>query len=123
MIGALTAREIKEIINKSGNYYPFGNDYLGYGIPRCSAILQILKDEEVTALSPEKVICPRKKYVIKRKFKRKYVVAFHKKTDFKVVEREVYRPEKSKVKIVKHPEATQTSVPIRSLKYFGNHLK
>jgi len=108
----LTAREIKEIINQSGNYYPFGNNYLGYGIPRCSAILQILKNEEVTAISPKKVTCPKNKYVIKGKFNRKYIVAFHKKAEFKVVEREIYRPEKSKVKIVKHPEATRTSVLI-----------
>ncbi len=110
--GTLSAQEIKDIIIKSGNYYPYGNDYIGYGIPRCSAILQLLHGQEVTSPKPEKVTTSKNKYLIRKEITRNYVVAFHKKRNFKVVEREVYRPEGSKIKIVRHPEATQTSVLI-----------
>lgn len=42
----LNAVEIKELIDRSGHLYPYGNNYVGYGIPSCRRILQLLDGED-----------------------------------------------------------------------------
>ncbi len=40
----LTSFQIKELIEKSGHLYPYGNNYVGYGIPLASRIIEISKN-------------------------------------------------------------------------------
>lgn len=39
--------QIKNALYKSGNLYPYKNNYIGYGVPDCEKLVKILKDEEV----------------------------------------------------------------------------
>ena len=43
----LTNKKIFEIIEKSGNLYPFGNNFVGYGVPNSEKILKLLKGENL----------------------------------------------------------------------------
>ncbi len=40
----LTSAEVRSIIHKSGHLYPFGNNYLGYGVPDARKILGLIKN-------------------------------------------------------------------------------
>jgi len=42
-----SAKEIFELIEKSGNLYPYGNNYLGYGVPNCQIALDLLDKKTV----------------------------------------------------------------------------
>ena len=44
----LTAKEIKSILQKSGHIYPFGNNYVGYGMPDAKKIIKLLEDRDAT---------------------------------------------------------------------------
>ncbi len=41
----LTNQEIKTIIEKSGNLYPYGNNFVGYGIPNAAKIVSLVNDK------------------------------------------------------------------------------
>lgn len=40
----LSATELKQIIMKSAHLYPYGNNYVGYGVPLASRALKLMKD-------------------------------------------------------------------------------
>ncbi|PIY07639.1 MAG: hypothetical protein COZ18_16420 [Flexibacter sp. CG_4_10_14_3_um_filter_32_15] len=42
-----TNKEIFETIEKSASLYPFGNNYIGYGIPKASTAIKILEEKKV----------------------------------------------------------------------------
>ncbi len=42
---AMRIDEVKEILKKSGHIYPFGNNYLGYGIPNVERILKLIENK------------------------------------------------------------------------------
>jgi subtilisin family serine protease len=44
----LTNKQLKHIIEKSGHLYPYGNNYVGYGVPNAAKALQLLKDSTLT---------------------------------------------------------------------------
>jgi hypothetical protein len=109
---SLTAKEIREIIMMSGNYYPYGNDYLGFGVPDARVIWDILHDQYSKERQPTLVKASRDTYPFKKEYERNYIVAYHKVDSFKVIKREIYRPVKAKFKINRFEDASQTSVLI-----------
>lgn len=43
---SLTNREVKAIIERSGHLYPYGNNYMGYGLPLADRVMTLVKDPE-----------------------------------------------------------------------------
>ncbi len=108
----LSASEIKSIIQKSGSYYPYGNDYIGYGVPDCKVILGLLMNGKLPENKAFEITTSRDKVVVKSEYKRNYVVVFHKVDGFKVINREVYRPDNERIKITRYPGASQSTALI-----------
>ena len=102
----LSAPEIREIIERSGNLYPYGNNYVGYGVPDCRKILDQLKEKEIEEKKAR--IVSGKKIKIDPK-DQSYLVVYHKK-GVRVIHKETYRPEGKRVKISKFKGAEQSTV-------------
>lgn len=47
----LTNREVIELIEKSSHLYPYGNNYVGYGVPQASRVLAMLKKQPLPVTS------------------------------------------------------------------------
>lgn len=47
----LTNREVMDIIEKSSHLYPYGNNYVGYGVPQASRALALLRHQELPSTS------------------------------------------------------------------------
>lgn len=43
----LTNKQVMEIIEKSSHLYPYGNNYVGYGVPQASRALALLKNQSL----------------------------------------------------------------------------
>lgn len=109
----LTVDNIRKMIEMSANFYPHGNNYLGYGVPRCSILLNLMDGKD--SPEPTKIISTKKSHVVIRgKIQGKYIVTYPKINDREVIERLVFRPDKNKIKIKRHKEAAQTSVLINN---------
>lgn len=106
----LTNLQIMDILKKSGHFYPYPNNYLGYGVPTCPKVLQIMDGKKPEKVKVRKTSKNRLK--LKNDFEVKYLVAFHKKNATHVLARVVYRPMGKKVKIKRYGEAHQTSLLI-----------
>jgi hypothetical protein len=113
----LSAQEIRTIIEKAGSYYPYGNDYVGYGVPRSSIVLKILQDRTFVTQQPARYESTKNKLKIPIPFENNYIVVFHKKDRFHVIRREVIRGESPGVLIKKWESARQSTVLIDNRVY------
>ena len=43
---SLSNKKLMDIVEKSGHLYPYGNNYIGYGIPQGSRALELIKNPE-----------------------------------------------------------------------------
>ena len=108
----LTNLEIIDIIKKSAHLYPYGNNYMGYGVPTCGNILKILEGEEDHIVRPEEIHSNKDQIVLKRNFKENYVVTYHKRDGRIVTSKVVYKTISKRLKIKRLDGAPQTSVLI-----------
>ena len=108
----LTNLEIIDVIKKSAHLYPYGNNYMGYGVPTCGNVLKILEDKEDHIVRPEKIYSSKDQITLKRNFKENYVVTYHKRDGRIVTSKVVYKTLSKRLKIKRLDEAVQTSVLI-----------
>ena len=104
---SLTNFEIIELFQKAGNFYPYPNNYLGYGVPTCEEILKVYDNQQRALNQP---IHSNKNFVsIKIPDDVKYTVAFHKMDSVHVLHRIIYR-QNGKLKIKRPEGVVQTSI-------------
>jgi len=100
----LTNFEIMEIIEKAGHLYPFGNNYLGYGVPDLDRILKLMEDPEADLGNAELISTTENSVKLKKNtFDTNYIVIFHKKNEKDVVYQEVKKLNRRRF-VVKKPE-------------------
>ncbi len=105
-----TGIEIKEIIEKSGNLFPYGNNYLGYGVPKSSVALQLLDGKEAPSKIERKMAVGKDKMIIRVSAKDlKDAVVFHKRKQFFVDKQILTKPSGNKFKIAKPKGVTQST--------------
>jgi len=107
---AATGIEIKEIIEKSGHLYPFGNNYLGYGVPKTSTALNLLEGKDAINSIERKNALSKNEVIIKMASKSvEDAVIFHKRKQFYVNQQVLMKPTGSKYKIKKPNGTTQST--------------
>ncbi|MFT6865301.1 MAG: subtilisin family serine protease [Cyclobacteriaceae bacterium] len=106
----LTNFEIMDILEKASNFYPFANNYVGYGVPTCSNIIKLLEGKENELIRPEEIHTTKNSVKIKVSNDVKTVVVFHKKDERNVMHRINLKPHKNKVQIAKTSGSQQCSV-------------
>jgi subtilisin family serine protease len=106
-----SAKEIIKAIEQSGNLYPIGNNFIGYGIPNAARALQILQGEATDRAYQN--VKAKDSYLIARQAKPDEITAvFHKSNETKVVAQEVPSANKNGFLIKKHRDALRTTVLI-----------
>lgn len=88
----LTGIEVKAIIEKSGHLYPYGNNYVGYGIPSAQRALHLAGGESPHAKKEVRVLSAAEQYEISPEWMGDdAVVVFHKYTAVQVATQATYR--------------------------------
>jgi subtilisin family serine protease len=106
-----SAKEIISAIENSSNLYPFGNNFIGYGIPNAARALKILQGETIDRAYQS--VKAKNSYLILRQAKADdLTVVFHKSNQTKVIAQEVPAGYKKGFLIKKHKDATHTTVLI-----------
>lgn len=113
----LTNKQLRRIIEQSAHLYPFGNNYVGFGVPNAEKALQLLEDStlllnQIQQARPESDTCelPIEDSSVER------AVVFHKKSDFIVIRQELLGVEKGKLTLKRMKNETRTTVD------FGNRI-
>ncbi|MBC7450695.1 MAG: S8 family serine peptidase [Cytophagales bacterium] len=104
--------QLKNIIQKSAHLYPYGNNYIGYGIPQANRALTLSKDSTSNVnTNVVLVYCTRKKYSVKlEKTVNAELVLFHKKNETIVIRQETLTMKKGKLKVKRPKDAARTTV-------------
>jgi subtilisin family serine protease len=105
----LSRKELFSIIEQSGSIYPYGNNFLGYGIPDCGRALEILAGKEVKKIMTE-VKVKKNEYKISVDNEVEKAIIFHKKDKFYVIEQNIEEPVKGKIMLKRIKDAAQTTV-------------
>ncbi|MFT7161741.1 MAG: subtilisin family serine protease [Bacteroidia bacterium] len=83
---SLTIYDVISIIERSCHLFPYGNNYVGYGVPSCKKVNQIVTKEDNTKDDQVKLIKSRKSRVrIKMPFEEGRAILFHKSSPTNVI--------------------------------------
>ncbi len=105
---ALSVHEIKSLIIESGNFFPYGNNFVGYGVPRVSAILKELAGEQVAR--PPLLKTRKSTVTLRGDYEGQIVVLYHKSDEVNVDHRIFLRPERNLIRIRKPDNINFTTV-------------
>jgi len=82
----LTSAELKDIIIRSSHLYPYGNNYIGYGVPLASRALELLKDINFQFTHTKELHLKGNEYLFEIAKKNiPYISVFHKKDATNVI--------------------------------------
>jgi len=107
----LTNLQLKDIIQKSAHMYPYGNNFIGYGIPQADRALALSKDTAATFGNTSEIHVSKKKY--KHTFEKSITVqliVFNKKNATIVLNQDVVAVKKGKLKIKRPKNAARTTI-------------
>lgn len=102
--------EIIEMMEKASNFYPYGNNHVGYGVPDCEKLMTLLANKNAKLDSPQLIETSKKKIKVVGDFSHQTVVIFHKKNQWLVFEKLLIKPKKNHVKVKKPKNVNQTSI-------------
>lgn len=110
--------DIFAAIEQSSQFYPYGNNYIGYGVPQASEAINIL-DEEKSSKQVEEIKAEGKTvtHIREGRGEKSTAIIFHKKGELKVIRQELGRVVKGKIKIQKPRKATRTTVYLNDKLY------
>ncbi|MBD2704911.1 S8 family serine peptidase [Spirosoma sp. BT702] len=108
----LTNKEVIDIIEKSSHLYPYGNNYVGYGVPQASRALALLRNQPLTATS-RTVKASGKTFALMLETKEPVVSVFHKKDATHVLNQEAAKVSDGKVTLRRSSDEKQTTVDLK----------
>jgi hypothetical protein len=112
---SLSNKQLKHIIEKSAHLYPYGNNYIGYGVPDAGKALQLLKDSTLT-LNNIRVV-RQKGDVLNIKADneaQERAVLFRKKNQYFVIEQKLVGLTIGKLELKRLPSEKQTTIDLGS---------
>lgn len=114
----LNNKQLMSIMEKSAHLYPYGNNYIGYGVPQADRALALLADSNAT-FGNSQIVTNKKKVelVFRESTKKDKAVIFHKKDLRNVIRQDVQPLRKRKLTIERQPGeyATTVSVGLRTI--------
>ncbi|MFN0189393.1 MAG: S8 family serine peptidase [Bacteroidia bacterium] len=111
----LTAKELKQLIVHSSHIYPYGNNFIGYGVPLANRALQLLEYPDWKFTNTKEVHLKEKSFKLDTvDVSIPTLTVFHKKNDVHVLKQEVISREKKSNSFIIWPpkEAKRSTVQV-----------
>ncbi|HEX8528413.1 MAG TPA: S8 family serine peptidase [Cytophagales bacterium] len=110
---ALTNRQLMRIIEKSAHLYPYGNTYVGYGVPDARKALALAEDSTATVNVAKEVRTKGNSYAYQvTQPDAEKAVVFHKKNATVVLRQELLVVDAGKLTIRREPGETRTTLDL-----------
>jgi subtilisin len=108
----LTNRQLREIIEKSAHLYPYGNNFVGYGVPQATRALALLRGQPLPQTARE--MRATGKHVVLALTKAESAISvFRKKDATHVLKQEVIKLGKKKLTIKRLPGEARTTIDLK----------
>ncbi|MDJ1505453.1 S8 family serine peptidase [Xanthocytophaga agilis] len=109
----LTNKQLMRIIEKSAHLYPYGNTYIGYGVPDARKALQLVKDSTAKVNTIQEIHTSNKSYEVQTSDPdAERAVIFHKKTAQVVSKQEVLALVNSRLTLHRQSDEKRTTVDL-----------
>jgi subtilisin family serine protease len=111
---SLTNKELLDLVRTSGHLYPFGNNYVGYGVPKADNALFLMHPDAGLVMPAELKIKGGtwERIVSATEMEPSGIVLFHKKDGRLVMKQEKAEPKKGQLTVKRLPGAARTTVQI-----------
>ena len=111
---ALGNKELMSIIEKSAHLYPYGNNYVGYGVPQASRALALLNQQNTQPTARE-ITAKGRNVVIKIATEKNDIVSvFRKRSATHVIVQEALRVKNGTVSIRRYANETHTTIDLKT---------
>ncbi len=108
----LTNKEVMAIIEKSAHLYPYGNNYVGYGVPQASRALALLKNHDLS-VTTRLVKASGKTITLPMPANELVVSVYHKKDATRVLQQEAAKVSNGKLTLHRSANEKQTTVDLK----------
>ncbi len=108
----LSNKELMEIVEKSAHLYPYGNNFVGYGVPQASRALALVKAPYLPTNSTT-VILKGKSGSVPVQTEENLVVIYRKKDKKNVISQDVARVQDGKVELKRKGSETFTTIDLK----------
>jgi subtilisin family serine protease len=110
---SLTNKQLKQLIEKSAHLYPYGNNFIGYGVPDALKALQLLKDSTLTVHNNK--LIKQKGNILNVTVENPAIeraVLFRKKNQYFVIEQKLVGITKGKLELKRLPNEKYTTIDL-----------
>ncbi|GAB4017339.1 S8 family serine peptidase [Spirosoma koreense] len=108
----LTNKQLIEIIEKSSHLYPYGNNYIGYGVPQASRALALLRNQELPATARQ-VKASGKTLTLPVETNESIVSVFRKRDATHVLQQEAGKVANGKLALRRIADEKQTTIDLK----------
>ncbi|GAB4041098.1 S8 family serine peptidase [Spirosoma gilvum] len=108
----LTNKQVMEIIEKSSHLYPYGNNYVGYGVPQASRALALLRNQDLPATT-RSVKASGKTFHLPIEGNDATVSVFHKKDATHVLQQEAAKVNNGQLSLRRSSGEKQTTIDLK----------
>ncbi|CAN5233998.1 S8 family serine peptidase [soil metagenome] len=108
----LTNKQVMQIIEKSSHLYPYGNNFIGYGVPQASRAIALLRNQELPATN-RLVKASGKTFTLAVETSETSVSVFHKKDATHVLQQEATKVAGGKLTLHRAADEKQTTVDLK----------
>jgi subtilisin family serine protease len=109
----LTNKEVMEIIEKSSHLYPYGNNYVGYGVPQASRALALLRKEPL-AVTSRSVKAQGRSVELPVSTTEPLISVFRKKDATHVLSQDSLKPNNGKLTLRRGKDEKQTTIDLKN---------
>lgn len=109
----LTNKQLIDIIEKSSHLYPYGNNYIGYGVPQARRAIALLRNQELPATA-RSVKATGKTLTLPVETNAPTVSVFHKKDATHVLQQEAAKVSNGQLILRRAADEKQTTVDLKN---------
>ncbi|MGA0557968.1 S8 family serine peptidase [Larkinella sp. VNQ87] len=109
----LTNKELISIIEKSSHLYPYGNNYIGYGVPQASRALALAKGQTVPTTARSIKASGKTHTLPLADYTDLSISIFHKKDEFRVLQQESMRVQNGAITLKRNHDEKRTTVDLK----------
>lgn len=108
----LTNKQLIDIIQKSSHLYPYGNNFIGYGVPQASRALALAKGQELPE-SARTIKAQGKSITLPVDHSEPTISVYHKKDAIRVMHQEAIRPTNGKITLKRNNDEKFTTIDLK----------
>ncbi|MBO0950748.1 S8 family serine peptidase [Fibrella sp. HMF5405] len=109
----LTNRQVRTLIEKSSHLYPYGNNFVGYGVPQASRALALLRGQELPETA-RSINASGKVLTLPVDTAETLVSLFHKKDATHVLHQEAVKVSNGKITFRRSADVKQTTIDLKT---------